>query len=165
MAHELLACDAVLLWLAARGHASAPGLPWLVGAWALLHALVAGSVALAAWRLRAPPKRLRDLIERGSKRERAAAGAAASRPPGRRHPLRDLARWSSGCPSSESVAWLVLRFLAVSVVLLALVSLVRPARWADGLRRRGFWGPALALADAIDRRGGDTGSHWARRRR
>jgi hypothetical protein len=65
----------------------------------------------------------------------------------------------------ESVGWLVLRFLAVSVVLLALVSLVRPARWADGLRRRGGWGPALALADAIDRREGDTGSHWARRRR
>jgi hypothetical protein len=166
------AYDAVLLWLAARFHVSAPGLPWLVGAWALLHALVSGSVALAAWRLRAPPKRLRDLIERESKRERAAAGAAASRPPGKRHPLRDLGRWQFWLPvlvvgaimltagrPLESVAWLVLRFLAVSVVLLALVSLVRPARWAEGLRRRGFWGPALALADAIDRRGGDAESH------
>jgi energy-coupling factor transporter ATP-binding protein EcfA2 len=163
----LKAYDAVLLWLAARFHVSAPGLGWLVGAWALLHALVAGGGAVAAWRLRAPPKRLRDLIERESRRERAAAGGAAGRLRERRHPLRDLARWpfwlplavvaaillTSGRPL-EAVAWLVLRFLAVSVVLLALVSLVRPARWADGLRRRGFWGPALALADAIDRHGG-----------
>lgn len=164
----LRAYDAVLLWLAARFHVSAPGLAWLVGAWALLHALVAGGVALAAWRLRAPPRRLRDLIERESKRERAAAGAVARRPPAKRHPLRDLARWQFWLPllvvggvmltagrPLEAVAWLVLRFLAVSVVLLALVSVVRPARWADGLRRRGWWGPALALADAIDRRGGD----------
>jgi hypothetical protein len=57
----------------------------------------------------------------------------------------------------ELVAWLVLRFFAVSVVLLALVSLVRPARWAGALRRHGWWGPALALADAIDRCEGDTG--------
>lgn len=161
------AYDAVVLWLAGRWHVSAPGLPWLVGAWALLHALVAGGVALAAWSLRAPPKRLRDLIERESRRTPAATGGAAGRPSRGRHALRDLARWQFWLPilvvggvmlatgrSLEAVAWLVLRFLAVSVVLLALVSLVRPARWADGLRRRGFWGPALALADAIDRRGG-----------
>jgi hypothetical protein len=164
------AYDAVLLWLAARFHVSAPGLAWLVGAWALLHALVAGGVALAAWRLRAPPKRLRDLIERESERAPAAAVAAASPPPRRTHPLRDLGRWPFWLPllvvggvmltagrPLELVAWLVLRFFAVSVVLLALVSLVRPARWAGALRRHGWWGPALALADAIDRCEGDTG--------
>jgi hypothetical protein len=51
----------------------------------------------------------------------------------------------------EAVAWLVLRFAAVSLVLLALVSLVRPARWGERLRRLGWWGPAVALAGAIDR--------------
>jgi len=46
----------------------------------------------------------------------------------------------------------VLRFVAVGFVLVTAVSLVRPARWADALRRRGWWGPALALSGALSRR-------------
>ncbi len=52
----------------------------------------------------------------------------------------------------ETVAWLVLRFFAVGCVLIALVSLLRPARWAEGMRRRGWWGTALALSGALERR-------------
>jgi hypothetical protein len=37
-------------------------------------------------------------------------------------------------------------------VLLALLSLLRPARWAEQLRRRGWWGPALAFSGALRRR-------------
>lgn len=161
------AYDAVLLWLARRWHVTAPGLPWLVAAWALLHAVFAGGVTLSAWHLRAPPKRLRELIERESRRSPAVPLGAGR--PRRWHPLRDVGRWQFWLPllvvgaimltagrSLEAVAWLVLRFIAVSMVLLALVSLVRPARWADQLRRRGWWGPALALSHAIERRQADT---------
>ena len=34
----------------------------------------------------------------------------------------------------------------------ALVSLLRPARWAELLRQRGWWGPALAMSGALRRR-------------
>ena len=54
--------------------------------------------------------------------------------------------------SWENVAWLALRFVAVGFLLMTLVSLVRPARWAEFLRKRGWWGPALALSGALSRR-------------
>ncbi len=164
------AYDTMVLWLADDWSITAPGLPWLVGAWALLHALAAGGVTATAWRLRAPPKRLRELIERETTRLTATAptgGTAAARPSKWLRVLRDFSRWQFWLPllvvaaimltagrSWEAVAWLVLRFLAVGVVLLALLSLLRPARWADQLRRRGWWGPAIAVGSAFSRRPG-----------
>lgn len=172
------AYDAVVLWLADRWGIAAPGLPWLIGAWAAAHAAVAGSVTTLAWKLRSPPRRLQELIDRETARfeARARADAAptgsatapAAAPAGRPRwlrALRELGRWPFWLPlvvvaaimlgagrSWEAVAWLVLRFFAVAAVLLALLSLLRPARWADTLRRRGWWGPALALGGAIGRR-------------
>ena len=162
---ELLrAYDTVVLWLAEKWHITAPGLPWLVGAWALLHALIASGTALAAWYLRRPPPVLQGIIDN----EQARTLASASLQPvsrGRWHRLREFGRWQfwlpllvvatillgSGRPW-ETVAWLVLRFFAVGCVLIALVSLLRPARWAEQLRRRGWWGPAVALYGALRRR-------------
>jgi nucleoside-triphosphatase THEP1 len=158
------AFDAAASWLAAHGHIRPPGLWTLVGAWAAFHALVGGVATLAAWRLKAPPKRLRELIEREAHRSAPEGGKHVRRRRG--GPLRELARWPFWLPlvlvgavllaagrPVEAVAWLVLRFTAVSLVLLALVSLVRPARWGERLRRLGWWGPAVALAGAIDRAG------------
>ena len=51
-----------------------------------------------------------------------------------------------------SAIMMVLRFFAVSCVLIALVSILRPARWAEALRKRGWWGPALAMSGALGRR-------------
>lgn len=165
MGDELVrAYDAVVLWLAEKWHVSAPGLPWLVGGWALFHAAVAGSVALTAWRLRRPPAALQRVIEKETTRPAAVASAGPARPAWVRR-LREFGRWQfwlpllvvasillgSGRPW-EAVAWLVLRFVAVGFVLIALVSLLRPARWAEALRRRGWWGPALALSGALERR-------------
>ena len=42
------AYDTAVLWLAKHWQIAAPGLPWLVGAWAVLHASVAGGVAVVA---------------------------------------------------------------------------------------------------------------------
>lgn len=160
------AYDAVVLWLAQHWQITAPALPWLVGAWALLHALAAGGVTLTAWRLRAPPKKLRELIERETQRAPVAAVDQASATSRRWRTLREMFRWQFWLPmlvvsaillstgrSWETVAWLALRVVVVGVVLLTLVSLLRPARWADKLRRRGWWGPALAFSGAMRRSG------------
>lgn len=166
MGDELVrAYDAVVLWLADKWHVAAPGLPWLVGAWAIVHAVVASGITLGAWRLRRTPPALQKLIEKEMSRQ---PGEATARPPARpawSRRLREFGRWQfwlplivvaaillgSGRPW-ESVAWLVLRFVAVGFVLITLVSLLRPARWAEALRRRGWWGPALALSGALARR-------------
>lgn len=151
------AYDSTVLWLAGKWGLAAPSLPAMVAGWAIFCGLFAGGIACAAWKLRAPPAALQKLIER----ERAAS----SDRPKRAGRLRELAHWqfwlpllvvsaillASGRPW-ESLVWLVLRFVVVAVVLLALVSLLRPARWADQLRRRGWWGPAVALSGAMARR-------------
>jgi hypothetical protein len=165
LGNELVrAYDAVVLWLADKWQITAPGLPWLVGAWAVLHAAVAASVALTAWYLRRPPPALQKIIEHENARNPALIPAGTVRPVWVRR-LREFGRWQfwlpllvvaaillgSGRPW-ETVAWLVLRFFAVACVLIALVSLLRPARWAEAMRRRGWWGPALALSSALERR-------------
>ena len=153
------AYDALLKWVALHLQLAAPSLPWLIGGWAVGHAVVAAAAAMAAWRLKQPPPALQRIIDR----ETAPGPAAAVRTGWRR--LREFGQWqfwlpllivatillASGRPW-ETVAWLVLRFVAVGGVLLALVSLVRPARWAEQLRRRGWWGPALAFSGALGRR-------------
>jgi hypothetical protein len=158
------AYDTVVLWLASHWHITAPDLPWLIGAWAVLHAAVAASATLTAWHLRRPPAMLQGIIEK----ETARTAGFGSTPPARSgwsKRLREFGRWQfwlpllivatillgSGRPW-ETVAWLALRFVTVGCVLIALVSLLRPAHWAEYLRQRGWWGPALALSGAINRR-------------
>lgn len=156
----LRAYDAMVLWVARHAGWQAPSLPWVAGAWAGLCALVASGTALAAWRLKAPPAALRRIIEREN-----AAGAGNPAGNGPRDRLREFARWQFWLPllavsavmlavgrSWESVAWLTLRFIAVGFLLMTLISLLRPARWAERLRRLGWWGPALALGRALESR-------------
>lgn len=151
------AYDTVVLWLADKTGVTAPGLPWLVGAWTVCCALIAGGVAAAAWKLRAPPAALRRIIER----EKAGAAGGPVRRTGR---WREFGHWQFWLPlfvvsavllavgrSWESVAWLALRFVAVGFLLMTLISLLRPARWAEQLRRLGWWGPALAIGHALRR--------------
>lgn len=149
--------EVIVLWLAENWSLTSPSLPWLVGGWALFCASFSGSIAYAAWRLRAPPEALRKIIER----ENAGNAPAAKR----RTRLQEFAHWQFWLPllivcgillatgqSWESVAWLVLRFVAIGFLLMTLVSLARPARWAEQLRRLGWWGPAVAMGGAFRRR-------------
>ncbi len=161
LGNELIrAYDSVILWLADKWHLSAPGLPWLVGAWAALHALVASGVALTAWKLRQPPAVLQQVLEK----ENISIAPTPVRSGWQR--LRDFGQWQFWLPFLlvslillgtgrpwESMLWLALRFVTVGCVLIALLSLLRPARWAEQLRRRGWWGPALAFSSALGRRG------------
>lgn len=166
MGQEMVkAYDTVVLWLAQKWSITAPGLPWLVGAWAVLHAVVSAGVTLAAWRLRRPPAMLQNIIDRENAR---AATEATAHPFARRHwsgRLLEFANWQFWVPllvvaaiilagggSWEAIGWLVLRFVAVACVLMALVSLLKPARWAEQLRRLGWWGPAVAMGGALRRR-------------
>ncbi len=156
------AYDTAMLWLADKWHITAPGLPWLVGAWTALHAAVAAGIALTAWRLRHPPAILQNIIERETSRP-VATDSAPPFPRGWLGRLREFGRWQFWLPllvvatillgsgnSWETVALLALRFVTVGCVLIALVSLLRPARWADQLRARGWWGPAVALSGALN---------------
>ncbi len=165
MGPELVhAYDTVVLWLAQKWSISAPGLPWVVCLWAGVHALASMGATLAAWRLRRPPAMLQTIIDR----ENARAASRASLQPFPRHwsgRWREFAHWQFWLPllmvaaillagggNWESIVWLVLRFIAVACVLMALVSLLQPARWAEQLRRFGWWGPALAMSGALHRR-------------
>jgi hypothetical protein len=156
------AYDTVVTWLALRWHVAAPGLPLLIATSTLFHMLVAGGVTVTAWLLRAPPLALQELIAREMVRSPAVPPVAQSR---WRRVGRDLARWQFWLPvvivgvimiasgrSWEAVARMIFRFVAMAVVMLALLSLLRPGRWAEWLRRFGWWGPALALGHAVERR-------------
>jgi nucleoside-triphosphatase THEP1 len=159
------ACETVGTWLAQELHIAAPSLPVLVGAWTLFHALISGGVALTAWLLRAPPQALQKLIAQEMVRVPATNPAPQSK---WKRIARDGLRWQFWLPLLivgaimiagghpwEAVARLVLRFVATTLVLLALLSLLRPARWAERLRRFGWWGPAVAFGGAVGRRGAE----------
>lgn len=157
--------ETIATWLNSHLRLVAPSLGWLVVGWTILHALVGGAVTFTAWRLRAPPRVLRDIIARESTLTTQPAVATAPKG-GRWQRLgRDFLRWQFWLPllfvgaimlatgrSWSALAWLALRFVAVALVFIALLSLLRPARWAGVLRRRGWWGPAHALDGAFDRR-------------
>ena len=159
------AYDSMVLWIAQRLHVQAPTLPWLVGGWAIIHGSICAVTCVIAWRLQQPPEAIRRILEQ----EAAGAGPreTAGQPSGAARWARwlEFTRWKfwlplvivagillAGGSSWEKIGWLTLRFVAVGLVLMALVSLLRPARWSDQLRRRGWWGPALAFNDAFSRR-------------
>jgi nucleoside-triphosphatase THEP1 len=152
------AYDTAVEWVAGWSGLTAPSLPLVIAGWATLQAFFAATVAGLAWRLQQPPAALRRLLDRDP---------APARPPARRGRWREFTRWPfwlplvvvalillAGGSGWATVGWLTLRFLAVAVVLSALVLWLKPATWAGHLRRRGWWGPAMALADAIERRSG-----------
>lgn len=161
----LSAYDTAVLWMAQRWHVPAPGLPWLVGGWAVIHGGICAATALAAWRLQQPPAAIRRILEQESA---GPETPALGQPPARAARwarLLEFTRWKFWLPlvivaailfasgsSWEKIGWLTLRFTAVGLVLMALVSLLRPARWSEQLRQRGWWGPALAFQDAFARR-------------
>lgn len=162
----------VVRWLADNWHMQAPSMPVLLAAWAALHAVLAGVAALTAWKLRAPPRALRTILEREAATTSVAmpaSGVAGTVMPPRaplvRRVAREFARWHFWVPllavalvllangsSWERIAWLVGRFVSVGAVFFALLSLVQPARFAAVLRRRGWWGPAAAFGEALGRR-------------
>lgn len=153
----------VIAWVGENFQLTAPGLATVLACWAALHAVLAATGALAAWRWRAPPRALQGIIDREIAALPLAAAKAA--PPSRRRRIaREFARWQFWLPAVivvtvllasgggwEPAAWVLVRFVAVGLVVAALFSLVQPAWIARNLRRRGWWGPAAAFAGALRR--------------
>ncbi len=159
------AYDSVVVWLAQKWHVQAPGLPWLVGGWAVIHGCICAATCLAAWRLQQPPASIRRILEQEATGTPALVNGTARTRAARWARLLEFTRWKfwlplvivaaillAGGSSWEKIGWLTLRFVAVGIVLMACVSLLRPARWSSVLRRHGWWGPALAFNDAFARR-------------
>lgn len=151
--------EAVAGWTAARGM-GLPALATVVALWALFYALTAGSITAWAWRRTSVAARVERALGRAGAvsvggPDRTWRGAAAGA-------LRDLARpafWvpvavlaaillAAGSPA-ERAAWIGLRAFAVGLVLFALARRLDPRRAGAWLRRRGRWGPALAMDRAL----------------
>lgn len=150
-------------WLQAHWQVEAPTLSAAIVGWALLHAAAAAACAVTARRWRAPPRALQNLIDR----ELAALTPPPSAVPVSRvrRLAREFGRWQFWLPLAlvalvllgsgrgwDAVAWLALRFVAVGLVLFAVLSLFRPAQLAETLRRHGWWGPATAFSGAWRRK-------------
>jgi nucleoside-triphosphatase THEP1 len=159
------AYDSAVLWIAHQLHISAPSLPWVVAGWALVHGSICATVSVVAWWLQQPPEAIRRVLAQEAAGEVAPAGGTPRTRASQWARLLEFTRWKfwlplaivagillAGGSSWEKIGWLTLRFVTVGLVLMAFVSLLRPARWSEQLRRRGWWGPALAFSDAFSRR-------------
>jgi hypothetical protein len=152
--------DALAAWTDRQGF-GLPGLMTLVVGWALFYALAAGSVTAWAWRRGAVGARIERALTRAPSRLPSLAPAPTWRTAGA-GALRDLARpafWlpvlilaavllAAGSPA-ERAAWIGLRAFAVGLVLFALARRLDPRQAGAWLRRRGRWGPAVALERAL----------------
>ena len=164
--HLLRAYDTLVRWLTAHWDLSPPGLWALIGVWITLGGLVSMTAGLAVHRRRALPERLRTMMDR------RLEGLDDTRVPDRRRAalagLRDLTRpvfWlplliigalvlAAGAPW-EDLVWMALRAATIGFLAFTLARCVDPRRLAGWLRRRGHWGPAVALERALRRRSRD----------
>lgn len=160
---ELVAAYArVVRWLAENWQVHAPSMPVLLVAWSALHALAAAGAAVAAWRIGRPPRALQHLVATPAAPTASPLACGNQTASLARRVAREFARWPfwvplvlvgvvlllSGRPW-EDIFWLIVRFVAVGAVLFAVLSLFRPAVVVGSLRRRGWWGPAAAFAEAL----------------
>jgi hypothetical protein len=150
------AYGAVAAWIGRTLGMAAPGLWAAATLWALAWGLISGGVTLLAW-TRLPEGRLEAWLRRRA--SALPAGAAASRPVA--GAVRDMLRPAFWLPLGlvvglvvaaggtwATAGWTLLRALALGFVLFALARRVRVDRLAAWLRRRGAWGPAVAMEQA-----------------
>jgi hypothetical protein len=162
--HDLLvAYETVVGWVRTRWAIGVPGIATVLAAWIGTWGMASGSVALLAWRRGSLPPRLRRALEHGATgirwEEPAPTWAAAVR-----RGARDLTRpvfWlpigvvvaivlSAGAPW-ERAFWIAARALTMGIVLFSLAGALDVRGLVAWLRRRGHWGPAVALERAMRR--------------
>ena len=149
----------VVHWLAENWQLHAPSMQVLLAAWTVLHALAASGAALFAWHLRAPARH--PCCATNSHLQGKAAGRPCAMDS---RVTREFPRWHFWVPlvaafavllasgrTWETVMWIAVRFIAVSLVLFAVLSLFKPAAFLRRLRRLGWWGPAAAFGEALSR--------------
>ncbi|MBU0741848.1 DUF2478 domain-containing protein [bacterium] len=162
----LRAYDSVTGWLTARWDVSAPGIWTAIAVWIIAWGLVTMSTGLYVYRRRTLPRRFRELMAR--RMEGLGNGEPVTRRRAALLGLRDLARpvfWTplliiaaivlaAGAPWGD-VFWMAARAVTVGFVVFSLARGFDPRRVVAWLRRRGQWGPAVALEKALRRHTGD----------
>ena len=160
--HLLRAYDSVTGWLTAHWDVSTPGIWTAISVWVVVWGLVTMSVGQYVYRRRALPRRFRELMER--RMEGLGDGQPVSRRRAVQLGLRDLARpvfWApllviaaivlaAGAPWGD-VFWMAARATTVGFVIFSLARGFDPRRFVAWLRRRGQWGPAVAMDRALRR--------------
>jgi nucleoside-triphosphatase THEP1 len=156
------AIDIVIRWAANQLHLTMPGVVTLVFVWVLICGSLSAVVTLFAWlRRHKLPARLTAMLSKGT---RGVGGnfAAPTWDVAVRRGLRDLMRPLFWAPvivvaavivmtgsSWEQAMWVVLRAIAVGWVLFSVARLFDPRKLLSWLRKKGHWGPAIALSRAL----------------
>lgn len=163
------AMDAVVRWLVDRLQVSNPGVTVIIVLWLSLWGTISSAVTLFAWsRRRRLPARLGLLLSRGAEGIVVSTGRPAILT-ALRQGVRDLARpffWlpvvivaaviAAAGSSWEGIVWIAIRAVTVGWVFFSLARMIDPAALLAWLKRKGHWGPALALSRALRRRPGET---------
>jgi nucleoside-triphosphatase THEP1 len=156
------AVDFVIRWAAARLHLTLPGILTLVFLWVMICGSLSSVLTLFAWTRRHKlPGRLATMLSQGT---RGVGGNVAAPTWGvaARRGLRDLTRPMFWAPvlvvacvilisgsTWEQAMWVVVRAVTVAWVLFSLARLFDPRKLLGWLRRKGHWGPAIALGRAL----------------
>jgi hypothetical protein len=156
------ALDIVIRWVADHLHLALPGIVSFIFFWTVICGAISSIVTFAAWmRRHRLPARISAMLEKGSSGIVNTTAAPTFRAAAKRG-LHDLLRPMFWAPVAvvaliivaagstwEEALWMVMRALAVGWALFALARLFDPRKLVAWLRRRGHWGPAMALSRAL----------------
>jgi len=156
------AVDIVIRWAANQLHLNMPGIVTLVFLWMMVCGSLSAFVTMFAWlRRHRLPARLSAMLSKGTRgvSQNVVAptwGVAV------RRGLHDLLRPLFWAPvivvaavivmtgsSWEEGMWIVVRAVTVGWVLFSVARLFDPRKLLAWLRRKGHWGPAMALSRAL----------------
>ncbi len=158
----LPALDVIVRWTAERLHVQLPGIVSLIALWTVVCGTVSSLATLFAWlRRHRLPARIRTMLEKGSRGIIGDVGTPSIKAAVRKG-LRDLIRplfWApvvfvgiiilANGSTWEQALWVVLRAVTVGWVLFSVARLFDPRKLVSWLRRKGHWGPAMALSRAL----------------
>lgn len=156
------ALDIMIRWTADHLHLELPGVITLVAFWTIVCGTLSAVVTLLAWvRRHRLPARLGKMLEKGARGVTPGVGTPTMKNAVRKG-LHDLVRPMFWAPvlivavivvasgsTWEQGMWIIVRAVTVGWVLFSVARLIDPKRIASWLRRRGHWGPAMALSRAL----------------
>ena len=158
----LPALDVMVRWASDHLHLQLPGIVSLIALWTAICGTLSAIATVFAWtRRHRLPARIRTMLDKGARGITGDAGTPSLKVAIGRG-LRDLLRplfWApvvfvgviilANGSSWEQAVWIVLRAVTVGWVLFSLARLFDPRKLVSWLRRRGHWGPAMALSRAL----------------
>ncbi|MCX6134367.1 MAG: hypothetical protein NTU47_11190 [Ignavibacteriales bacterium] len=158
----LPALDVMIRWTAEYLHLQLPGIVSLIALWTVVCGTLSALATLFAWlRRHRLPARIRTMLDKGARGITGDVGTPTLKAAVRKG-LRDLIRPLFWAPvvfvgiiivvngsTWEQAMWVVLRAVTVGWVLFSLARLFDPRKLVAWLRRKGHWGPAMALSRAL----------------